>query len=193
MTRSRRVSYLAIIVLLTGLFYTIMLWPPAPMQKKINMMLVCNAEPIEVISQPRIWKSWLHAYIDVVDFPVGWELTHYRAGSFGETTNIFLDLRTIMVSQDGGGYEFTVETDYFCVSETMLSVNGKPIGSHKDNLAKSSFIAHLAQGDNLLEINYMQTAGLNSLKVFYRPLNARRAYLIGQDSEGTHFVPAPLV
>jgi hypothetical protein len=191
MTRSRRAHYLAAIVLLTGMFYTMMLWPPAPIPQKINMMLVCNQEPIESMAQQRTWKSWSHDYIDKVDFPVGWELTHYRLGSLGAKTNIFLDLRTIMSSQDGGEYEYTVITDYFSLSEIMISINGKPIGSHKGDLVESRFVAHLAPGDNLLEINYIQTVGLNSLKVFYRPLNSKRTYYVGQDSDRTHFAPAP--
>jgi hypothetical protein len=191
MIRSGKQAALLIIVIMTGAFYAVMMRPLQHVEPNIGMLVIQNKDPIQAPSQPRIWKSWQHTYIDTVDFPVAWELTHRGIGSLGVQANIFLDLNTIMVSQDGGEYEFLVITDYFCGSQTMLTLNGMPIGVHDGNRVKSVFRATLLPGGNPLAINYIKTDGVNSLMVCYRPLNTKKLYTVGHASQGTHFfVPA---
>ncbi len=191
MTFMNREFFLFSAVIAVGIYHGAMLRPIPELRPVMRMKAVKNLETVYSLDQERDWRVWRSGYVDTAEFPVRRELTHRRAGPLGISSDLFLDLETLMYSASGGEYVFLSYLGYSSSAKARIILNGEIAGVHKwrELGNRAEFRKKLDKGVHRLEINYLQSAGSNYLEVFYSPPGTEEFFPVGKNSDNTFFNP----
>ncbi len=186
---NKRISFL-IAVILTGIFFAVKMRPPAAIYPSIRMLVTENSEPVTAFDQERTPRQKRHTFIEYVSFPLARELTHHSLGSTEIRRNLFLDLKTALICDLPGEYEFLIQTDQATGAGVRIKADDEVITEHdsRDYITRTS--RYFEKGIHLLEINYIQGEGvINNLEVFFSPPEDENFYPLGNDTETCRFLP----
>ncbi len=186
---NKRVSFL-IAVILTGTFFAAKMRPPTLIYPSIRMLVTENTEPVTAFDQERTPRQNRHAFIEYVSFPLARELTHHSLGSTEISSNFFLDLKTALICDFPGEYEFLIQTDHDTRAAVRIKADDEVIAEHdsRDHITRASH--YFEKGIHLLEINYIQGEGvINNLEIFFSPPEDENFYPMGSDTETCRFLP----
>ncbi|HEX5056000.1 MAG TPA: hypothetical protein VFX02_05835 [Gammaproteobacteria bacterium] len=191
-------SYGAVVLVLTGVFWTYKALAKVFIDKNIRVTITQNADPVTSLYQPRNPSGSEVLDVDVLEFYLHWPLQHRTLGNLEYYEQFFIDADTEMEVLKEGNYRFSFYTD----DGFEVFLDGQRIMG-RENVAESMEILpeiFISQGTHKLEVKMFQGYGDSALMGYYRRLDGPqkppdiivepkggRGLPIGQEDEFTRF------
>lgn len=158
---------------------------PISIEKKLEVVLLKNREPIVHINQTKNIDHTKTFYIDRLYFYNGNILNHYKLGKIGGyVSDFYLIIKSKMEVKESGEYTFLIQSD----DGFILKIDNQKICNYDTHrpITLNECKVNLQKGEHALEIEYYQGFGNQGLIGEYKD-NKGKIYYIGQDSKSIEF------
>jgi len=174
------------ILIIFSLYFIYKLVFPLYLNKPIRVTIIKNKENIVDLNTPVNVDFENFIDINTINFPENRMLFHKNFGSFGFSSNFFLNFKTKMFVKKEGLYTFFVSSD----DGFRMKIDDNVVGEYIYDrpFSTTEISVYLKKGLYNVEISYFQGYGPCGIVVHYKYFESKSKHLFGKNSSYISFI-----